>query len=81
MIKMITKLEEENKIKERTFTNEDNDKIRMLEESLIRATLDKVSIYLSDKLKKSHILKFHICFSLFQNKKPPSQKYMFTGQI
>ena len=39
----ITRLEEENREKHQTLTSEDNDKIRNLEESLIRATLEKVS--------------------------------------
>ena len=38
----IKQLEEQHKNKHQTVTNEEKEKIRELEESLIRATLDKV---------------------------------------
>ena len=41
----ITQLEEKNRGKQQTLTSEEYDKIRNLEESLIRATLEKVSFW------------------------------------
>ena len=45
MRNQIKQLEEENRKKQQTLTSADYDKITMLEQSLISATLDKVSFW------------------------------------
>ena len=52
MRNIINQLEEGNKKKQQT--SEDNDKIRNLEESLIRATLDKVSFWSTGQTNTLH---------------------------
>ena len=53
----IKQLEEENKTQQQTLTSEEKDKIKMLEESLIRTTLDKVSLWSTELKTLTFVLK------------------------